>query len=369
MVIERIVTTHLLGREIGHDDIRTRKDTPLTPSGIDGGKRCRRGQQEVGLDEAQQRQEVAAQLCRASWEVAKRRRVVRHERPNATHLWMKRLDELEVCGKLGTALVGRAHHEAGPHDKADVLEVTQAAEAMLKRETARMETGVVGRRRRLMAQKIAIGPRIKESSVALVRALAQRERDGAVRVGALNPQDERDEPRVIEQRILPSLQDEGPEAQLVPLVTTAEDLGGRQAVAPNPTVTATNAAVVAVVPTVVGYLDEPTDEDGVTKIPATLGVGACGSVDCKTRRECLDEPLVVSQRQGVPLGQLVYETEGSSVYHICSFASTTTCAKRLVLDRRPILAQSQVSRAHKQLCPQEALTYAMDRHGRSWAAG
>ena len=131
---------------------------------------------------------------------------------------------------------------------------------MAEREFRRMQLPVVRLIRGLVAKKIALRPRIEEPLIALVRPLADRERNRAVRVLRLDGADNTDKPLIGKVRVFPALQDEGAKAEPVALHTAEAYILLREPVALCLRVAPLQTAVMTVVLTVTRELDEPPRE-------------------------------------------------------------------------------------------------------------
>ena len=112
-----------------------------------------------------------------------------------------------------------------------------------------------------VAEQIPVCAGFIEPPVAFAGSLADRKGDGTV--GELIPdlRDDLTEPVICEVSVLAALQDEGAEAQSVSKIAAGEDVLFRQPVALRVGVAPADAAVVAVVFTVVCKFDQPADVD------------------------------------------------------------------------------------------------------------
>ena len=127
-------------------------------------------------------------------------------------------------------------------------------------------------RRRLVAQKIAVGPRVEQLLVALPAPFAHGERHRAVGPRRLQRPHDAAEPLVGEIRILPALQHHRAEAHAVARLGAEKNFFLRQPVAAGPRVGAADAAVEAVVFAEIGKFDQPADVhvppvDGLARRP------------------------------------------------------------------------------------------------------
>ena len=191
---------------------------------------------------------------------------MRDEGADADHLRLEIMHIKQILHDVFNGLEGRAHHNAAAHLIADLLELVETALAVLNRQLGRMQLSVVRGVRGLLPQQIAVRAGTVPGLVACPRPLADGERHRAVRVAALDLPHEGGDPLLGVCGILAALQNEGAEAEAVALVAAVEDLPVRQPVALRVPVVAADAAVEAVVPAVVGKLDEPAQKDGVAVV-------------------------------------------------------------------------------------------------------
>ena len=219
------------------------------------------------------------------------------ERADAHHLRLEVLQQAEVLHEAAARLPGRADHESRAGLEADRLEVAQAAQAVFQGELRRVQPGVVVRVRRLVPEEVAVCAGGKEPLVAGPAALADGERDGAVRERGADGGDDVRHSVVREVRVLPALEHEGAEAQFVPRLAAGEDLRLVQAVALRAGVAAPDAAVAAVVLAEVGELDQAADEDAAAVGAVAHGAGAGKEVVAVRRRALLQQRAELRIRQ------------------------------------------------------------------------
>ena len=151
--------------------------------------------------------------------------------------------------------------------------------------------------RRLVPEEVAVCAGGKEPLVAGPAALADGERDGAVRERGADGGDDIRHSVVREVRVLPALEHEGAEAQFVPGLAAGEDLRLVQAVALRAGVAAPDAAVAAVVLAEVGELDQAADEDAAAVGAVAHGAGAGKEVVAVRRRALLQQRAELRIRQ------------------------------------------------------------------------
>ena len=123
-----------------------------------------------------------------------------------------------------------------------------------------MQLPVVCLIRGLVAEKIALRPRIKEPLIALTGALTDRKRNRAVRVLRLDGADNTDEPVIGKVRVFAPLQDEGAKSEPVALHTAEEYILLREPVALCLRVAPLQTAVMTVVLTVTRKFNEAPRE-------------------------------------------------------------------------------------------------------------
>ena len=116
----------------------------------------------------------------------------------------------------------------------------------------------------LMTQKIPVCPGLTESLVTLHRTFPYGQGHSTLRIFFFYPSDNVFHPFVAVIRIFPSLQYKGPESQLISIFTAGKDLLFCQPVAFRIPVAPANTAVIAVIFTVIGKLNETS---GIDLIP------------------------------------------------------------------------------------------------------
>jgi len=120
---------------------------------------------------------------------------------------------------------------------------------------------VVGCIKGLVPEKIAVRPGVEEALEAFARQFSDRQRDCAVRPGGMDLGNDLRHPVLVKPAVLPALQDEGAESQIVSALAAGEDLLFCEAVADRVLITSAYAAVEAVVSAVIGKFDQPADID------------------------------------------------------------------------------------------------------------
>ena len=276
MIVEHILLSHRGGGEVGHDHVGPRENALLPSRGVDGAQSGGGGQEDGGMDEADDGQKVTGQLQSPRGEVGKYRILVGDEGADAAHIGLEFLDEFQVAGDILVGLVGGADHEAAAHLVADVPQVVQAPHPLVEGQGGGVEPFVVGLGGGLVAEQVAVGARVVELLVAFPRAFTQRQGHGAVGVICLDGAEEGSKPFVGEVAVLASLEDEGAEAQLIALGAGRENILLGEAVAVAVGVSRADAAVVAVILADIADLDEAADVDGIAVDGLSLFGGGGG---------------------------------------------------------------------------------------------
>ena len=127
---------------------------------------------------------------------------------------------------------------------------------MTEGEFRRMKPAVEPGIRRLMAQQIPVRPRLPESPVGFLFLLPDGEGHGAVREFFLDAGYEMTDLIIVIEGVLSALQHKGPKVQIVSHPAAGKNLLLRQPVTVAGTVASPKAAVIAVIPAVIGEFDE-----------------------------------------------------------------------------------------------------------------
>ena len=131
---------------------------------------------------------------------------------------------------------------------------------MAERELRRMQFLIVCLVRGLMAKKVAVRPRIKETLIALMRPFADGERERTVRVLRLDRADNTDKPVIVKVRVFPALQDKGAKPEPVAFHATEQYVLLREPIALCLRIATLQTAVMTVVLTVTRKFDETPRE-------------------------------------------------------------------------------------------------------------
>ena len=284
VVVDAVFGTMRFGREVGHDDVGTCQYAEFAALRVKGAEGRGGGQQHAGMDEADEREEAQGGVDGACGAVGKGGAGSGYEGAYAHHLGLEGADELEVLVERFEGLVGRSDHEAATHLVADGFEVAEATLAVVEGHVGGVQTSVVGAVGSFVAKEVAVGSGVEEALVALSRALAEGEGDGAVGVGVSDGGDDVAHTVVVEPGVFTPLHDEGAETEGVALLATFEYLLLGKAVAADVVLASAYAAVEAVVFAMVGDFDEAAHEYFVAV--DALGFGT------RALEEVLDERLV-----------------------------------------------------------------------------
>ena len=199
---------------------------------------------------------------------------MRDKRTDADHVGLKVLHEKDVLVDIFDRLVRGADHDAASDLKSDLLQIAQALFSVRAGKRSRMEHRVMLFVRRLVTKEISVRAGIVEALIALIGLLADRERDRAVRVRFLDLRYDLADFIVGIVRILAALKYKGLKAQLRALIAARKDLFFSKAVAARVFVAAADPAVIAVVFTVIGELDQAAKIDVLSE--NGLGDLSCG---------------------------------------------------------------------------------------------
>ena len=304
-LVEGVLFPRVRRREVGHHYVRPGQHALFAAAGVERGQRRGRGQEYVRQKQADDGQQFAGHLHRTRRVSAQRRVAVGDEGADAHHLRLEAADEGEVAGDVRRRLPRRADHEAAAGLIPDGLEVGKAAHAVFKGHSRRVQRLVMRLRRRLVAQKIAVGPRVEQLLVALPAPFAHGERHCAVRPRRLQRPHDAAEPLVGKIRVFPALQHHRAEAHAVARLGAEKNFFLRQTVAAGPRVGAANAAVEAVVFAEIGKFDQPADVhvppvDGLARRPRPgKEVGKHISVPAGEQREHVRIRQAALRRQPV----------------------------------------------------------------------
>src|SRR5699024_5214238 len=141
-----------------------------------------------------------------------------------------------------------------------------------------------------MPEEIAAGSGIKETLICLPGQFSDGQGDCTVWPGTMDFGDDLRHPFFSEPSVLSALKDKGPESQPVSCITAGKNLLFCEAVADCIPVAPAYAAVIAVVPAVIGKFDEPADIDAVPVVPDPDFAGLGKQILGKLRRASPDQP-------------------------------------------------------------------------------
>ena len=202
------------------------------------------------------------------------------EGADADHVRPEVLEESDVLHDVRERLPGRPDHDARPDLIADVPQRVETRLAVRAAEVRRMEHRIMRLVGRLVAQEIAVGAGIEKALVALAGLLPDRERDRAVRERRADVPHDLTDAVVREIRVLAALEHERPKPEGMSLPAARQDLVLGETIARGGAVAAPDAAIVAVVPAIIGELDQAAHIDvrAVALPPDGVGRGAQGVV-------------------------------------------------------------------------------------------
>ena len=139
------------------------------------------------------------------------------EGSHAHHLGPEFLHEDHILGQGGRGLARGTDHDAAAGLVADVLQITQTPQPVLKGLLRRVEEGVMVFVRCLVAQQVSVRTGVEHGLIALPAPLAQREGHGAVGPSFFDFPDDGAHSFVGEPAVLTALKDEGPKSGPVAL--------------------------------------------------------------------------------------------------------------------------------------------------------
>ena len=137
-----------------------------------------------------------------------------------------------------------------------------------------MQAGIVRLVRGLVAQQIAVGPRVEQGLIALPAPLPQGKSHRAARTAPLDLPDDILQHLVGIEGVLPALEHEGAEAQPEALLRALDDLLSAETVAPDRLIGAAEAAVEAVVFADIREFDQPAQLHVGSDVSGADAVGA-----------------------------------------------------------------------------------------------
>ena len=120
-----------------------------------------------------------------------------------------------------------------------------------------------------MAEQVAVSAGIKQSLIALLASLTERQCDRTVRVFGTDCGDDFLHPLVCEIGIFSALKHKGAETEIISLATAGENLVETQAVAVCMWIATANSAVEAVIFAVVGKLNQSAQKDFLMVVTGT----------------------------------------------------------------------------------------------------
>ena len=272
-VVEGVALPDRRRGQVGHDHVGPGLHAQGPAPGVQGrqgrgGRQQHRRQRQP--DQGQKHQRV---LQRPRLLPAEGRVMLGQEGADAHHLGLQLLEQAEVLGQGLIRLPGRAHHKSGPHLVAQVFQCIEAIHSVPQTELRRVQAAVVPFVGGLMAQQIPPGSGLVPEAVDRLLPLPQGEGHGAVGIPGRDGRHGLGHRFRREARVLAALEDEGPKAPPVARLAAGENLLLRQPVAADPVIIPAKAAVIAVVFTDVGPLDQAPDIDLIPEPPLPLRPG------------------------------------------------------------------------------------------------
>ena len=173
-----------------------------------------------------------------------------------------------------------------------------------------MQAAIVRGVGRLVPQEIAVGPGRAQGGIALLRPLADRQRQGARREFALDGRDQACQACVGKVGVLPALQDKGAKAQRIARPAARQDLVLGQPVAAGGPVAVPDATVIAVVLAIVGKLDQATDKYPLAIDAVAHGRRPLRGLGGKRRRAGLEQRAPLGMVQALALRERLQQPDG-----------------------------------------------------------
>ena len=163
-------------------------------------------------------------------------------------------------------LVGRAYHHSAPRLEAKLFEHGEALAPALCAHPCGVQQGIMLVVTRLVSEQIAVGPCTTHRTVGLGAALAHRQRYGLVGVTFFYRADNVCYPSIILLDILAALQHKSVKAQRISHAAALENLILAQTVALGRAVTASEAAIIAIIAAIRAYLYKAANKNPSTEI-------------------------------------------------------------------------------------------------------
>jgi hypothetical protein len=188
------------------------------------------------------------------------------------------LQKLEILQEVFRRLEGASHHKPRTHLVAYILEYKETVLAFTKAHGRRVQFAVVGLIGSFVPQKIPVGPGLEKGLVTLPASFPYGEGNGMIREFPPDSLQHREDPLVRKPRVFPSLKHKGLESQPVPHPAALEYLFQGEPIPFDLGITATDAAVIAVVLTIVGKFHQSPEIDllPIIALPLLPGGGKQG---------------------------------------------------------------------------------------------
>ena len=190
---------------------------------MNGSQGSRRRQEHLRMHEPDDRQQMQGVLKASPVMIAEGCICVRDKGTNADHMGPEGMHEIQVIKQVPDRLEGTSDHHPASHLKTDVSEVFQAPDTVFDRQFSRMEPAVMFRVDGLVTKKISLRAGCKKGFITAARLLSYGQGHRTVRMSFPDPGNKGTNPLVCIKRILSSLQDDRPEAELIPFFTAVQD--------------------------------------------------------------------------------------------------------------------------------------------------
>ena len=256
------------------------------------------------MHQAQNAQQMQGLFQRPRFFIPEGRVLMRNEGADSYHMGAQLFHIQKVFHDVVCRLSRCSQHDSAADLIADLLQVAQASFPVLNGQFRRMQHPVMGRIGGLVPQQVAVGTGVKICLIALSGLLSDRQGNGTVRMLFLDAADQPADLLVREERILPALQDNGPEAQPVPPVRAVQDLFFCQPVPVRAAVGPADPAVIAVIAAPVGEFNQSAQIDclSVDRFPHFSGAGV--QQFFLIRRQFADQGTQICRRQSPVFFQL-----------------------------------------------------------------
>ena len=224
--------------------------------------------------------------------------MVGNEGTDTNHLRLQFTDKGQVFEQISHCLPGRAYHKASADLITQFFEIAQAAFAVTQFEFCRVQSCIMFAICCFVAQQITVCACFFPKLIGFTAAFANGKCNGTVRISLFYGADDSCQICVAVDKIFATLQNKGPKAQGVTLLTAGKDLFFGQAVANSFCVAASYSAVITVISAVIGEFDQPANIDFIAE-------NSLSSLLCSLSQFCTDDSVAESGcEQGLHLFRL-----------------------------------------------------------------